>query len=330
MKEMKKRSLTIVVLLILILIISVIVVDFLKSRPDRKGGNPYALEVDQYKKVDPALISHQEARNLNLGDLHGAAMALSNGLLYVAGDSSVVILQPGGDLIATLKIFPSPTGILVCDNTLFLSFRRFVAAYDLSGRLISRWEDLDDRSVITNLAYRGDQIFVADAGNRRVLVYNREGDLQGEFYGEAESDSGHGFIVPSANFDLAVDPYGELWVVDPGRHALENYTGEGRMRGYWGMYSLEPEGFQGCCNPARITVAPDGAFVTSEKGLVRIKIYEASGILRSVVATPDQFKEAGKAPDVCIDSSMVVYALDMDRNIIRIFKPKDHGQADIH
>ena len=89
--------------------------------------------------------------------------------------------------------------------------------------------------------------------------------------------------------------------------------------------TVEIDGFQGCCNPVRIAVMEDGSFVTSEKGVVRIKIYDQSGTLRSVVAAPDLFKEEGKAPDVCVDSAGVVYALDMDRNVIRIFEPLENG-----
>ncbi|MFH0759805.1 MAG: hypothetical protein V2B15_21125, partial [Bacteroidota bacterium] len=81
------------------------------------------------------------------------------------------------------------------------------------------------------------------------------------------------------------------------------------------------DGFLGCCNPARIAVMEDGSFVTSEKGLVRIKIYDPSGRLKSVVASPSLFREEGKAPDVCVDEQQVVYALDFDRNTVRIFEP---------
>jgi hypothetical protein len=97
------------------------------------------------------------------------------------------------------------------------------------------------------------------------------------------------------------------------------------MRGFWENTSFEIDGFLGCCNPARITVMEDGSFVTSEKGVVRIKIHDQSGKLLSVVAPPGLFKEEGKAPDVCVDSAGVVYALDFDRNVIRIFEPKKDG-----
>jgi DNA-binding beta-propeller fold protein YncE len=323
--NMKKRSLTIVVLVILAVIFAVIAVDFINNRPDRRRNNPYALDVDRYKKVDPALVSHREARNLSLGPLKASCMVLYDDMLYIAGDSTVVRVRPDGTREQSFAILPGPTCLLVDGQDMFVGYKDFVVRYDRSGNLISRWENLGENTVITNLAGKEDKVYVADAGNRRIVIFDRQGNRTGEFEGKAETEAGHGFIVPSANFDLAVNTYGELWVVNPGKHALENYTDDGRMRGFWENASMEIDGFTGCCNPARITVMEDGAFVTSEKGMVRIKIHDASGSLRSVVAGPEQFKEEGMAPDVCVDESGVVYALDFDRNTVRIFEPKDNG-----
>lgn len=321
---MKRRSLTIIVLLILALIVAVILVDFLGNRPDRRGSNPYALEVEQYKDVDPELISHEEARNLGLGQLHAAALVAHSGKLYLAGDSTLAVISTGGELLERFGIFPGPATLLVEEGRAYVGYKTFVAVYSLDGALQGKWEDLGERAVITGLAAKEDRIYVADAGNRKVMIFQTGGSLLGEFEGKAESEAGHGFIVPSANFDLAVNPYGELWVVNPGKHALENYSDDGRMRGYWEHASFGIEGFLGCCNPARITFMEDGSMVTSEKGLVRIKIYSPSGSLRSVVAGPRLFKEEGKAPDVAVWGD-TIYALDPDRNVVRIFEPKDNG-----
>jgi len=65
--------------------------------------------------------------------------------------------------------------------------------------------------------------------------------------------------------------------------------------------------------------------VASGKGLVRIKIYDQSGKLLSVVAPPKLFKEEGKAPDICVDEEGIIYALDFDRELVRIFEPKGNG-----
>ncbi|MEN8155468.1 MAG: hypothetical protein ABFS10_00835 [Bacteroidota bacterium] len=321
---MKKRSLTVVVLVILTLIIVVITVDFMNNRPDRRGDNPFKLEVEQYRKVDPALISHKESRNLSLGSLKATCMVYNNGRLYVAGDSSLVVILPDGTAEKRYNILPGPTSLLVTESRYYIGYKSFVTEYNLEGDMVKRWDDLGARAVITNLAGDGEQLYVADAGNRRVVIYTAAGKRVGVFEGKAEAESGHGFIIPSGNFDLAVNSYGELWVVNPGKHALENYSDDGRMRGFWENSSVDIEGFLGCCNPARITVMEDGSFITSEKGLIRIKIHDQSGKLKSVVAPPSLF-EGEKAPDLCVDEQGVVYLLDFDRNVIRIFEPKENG-----
>jgi hypothetical protein len=324
---MKKRGLTIVILVILTVIIAVIVVDFLNNRPDRRGANPYALEVDQYKEVDPELISHKETRKFDLGLLIASDIAYFDHKLYVSGNSSMVILPMDGSPADMMEIIPHATCLEVDEQNIFIGSDKHVAKYNHAGELLQEWTALDERSVITNLAVKDDHIYVADAGNRRIVIYNREGEITGEFEGKADSDEGHGFIIPSANFDLVVNSFGELWVVNPAKHALENYSDDGRLRGYWQNSSMEIDGFLGCCNPARITTLEDGSFVTSEKGLVRIKIHDQSGKLLSVVAPPALFDTGGnvndetKAPAICADEKDVIYALDFETDMIRVFEP---------
>ncbi len=322
---MKKRGLVIVVLVILGVILGVIVVDFLNNRPDRRGRNPYALEVDQYRKVDPSLVRYRETRNFDLGLLIAADMTLYNNHLYVAGNSLLVKISLDGTPMDMIEILPGATSVEVDDQQVIIGFRNRMASYDHRGTLLHQWAVPGDSTWITNLALKADKIFVADAGNRRIIIYNRDGEQTGEFEGKSESESGHGFIVPSPNFDLAVNSFGELWVVNPGKHALENYTEDGRLRGFWDKAGFDIEGFLGCCNPARIAVMKDGSFITSEKGMVRIKIYDPSGKLISVVAPPELFEGgSGKAPEVCVDDQGVVYALDFDRDRVRVFEPIDN------
>lgn len=322
---MKKRSLTVVVLAILAVIIGVIVVDFVNNRPDRRGENPYAYDMEAYGEVDEKLISHKETRNFSLGLLNATDICYHDDSLFIVGDSSLAVISKDGSSAGLFEILPHPRCIAVEDIFFYIGYQSYVAKYDHSGKLLQRWTDLGEQAVVTSLAIKDDRVYLADAGNRRVVIFSADGEIIGEFEGKMETETGHGFIVPSPNFDLVVNSYGELWVVNPGKHAIENYSDDGRMRGFWESTSFDIEGFQGCCNPARIAVMEDGSFVTSEKGLVRIKIYDQSGKLKSVVAPPTLFKEEGKAPDVCVDEQGIIYALDFDRDMVRIFEPKGDG-----
>jgi hypothetical protein len=250
-------------------------------------------------------------------------MSLHADKLYISANAQLAVLPLDGTEASRFDILPGATSLEVDKQHIFIGFGTYVAQYTHEGVLLQKWPDLGERTVITNLAIKEDKIYVADAGNRRIVIFNREGEQTGQFEGKAESAAGHGFIIPSANFDLAVNSFGELWVVNPAKHALENYSDEGRLRGYWESRSFEIDGFLGCCNPARITTLEDGSFVTSEKGMVRIKIFDQSGKLLSVVAPPDLFDkgEEAKAPEVCADAEGVIYALDFERNRVRVFEP---------
>ncbi|MBU4493955.1 MAG: hypothetical protein KJ874_01485, partial [Acidobacteria bacterium] len=90
----------------------------------------------------------------------------------------------------------------------------------------------------------------------------------------------------------------------------------------WGEASMDIEGFCGCCNPSHFAVLPDGSFVTSEKGIPRVKIYDRLGRLASVVAGPDRFDEGTKGLDTAADADGRIYILDPSRKRVRIFSEK--------
>jgi hypothetical protein len=312
----------VLVLVIIALIIAVIIADFLGDRPDRRGANPFEFSVADYEPVDEAWIHYLETGRIDLEDRRPGGFALYGNEIFLTGKDFLQVIRTDGVQRLFEEIGDEGTCIAVNDDFVFVGFNDHVARYSHNGNLVSRFEPLGNRCIITSLALMEDNLYVADAGNRRVLRYDLEGNLLGEFRGESGSDTPHGFIVPSPSFDLVVNGFGELWVVNPGVHAIENYTDDGRLRGYWQSSSMDIEGFSGCCNPAEIAVTGDGSFVTSEKGLVRIKIHDASGKLVSVVAAPEKFRQDGQAPEVAVDGKGVIFALDFDENMIRIFEKK--------
>lgn len=317
---MKNKSLSFIVVLIIAAIIVVIILDFSGKRPDRLGDNPYEYNVDEYKEVDPLLIGYRETRNFPVRGYKPCAIDFYDSLIWIAGEQVLQVIAPAGIQQMKTSIQGVPTCMEVNEESVFIGFEDHVKKYSHEGTLLQTWVTPGNKCVFTSMAASEQYLFVADAGNRRVLRYDFEGNLIGQFEGKADSNAGHGFIVPSANFDLVVNSYGELWVVNPGRHAIENYTFEGQLRGFWQLSSMDIKGFSGCCNPAEITVTEEGDFVTSEKSMVRIKIYDSSGDLKTVVAAPEKFREEGKAPEVVVDQEGVIYALDFDRDVIRVFE----------
>lgn len=319
---MSKKGLSILIVVIIGIIIGIIIIDFLGDNPKNRGGNPYEYNVDEYKKVDPSLIHYKETKNIPLGDIVPRGMDIFKGDIYITGDSFLKVIQTNGLQKLNIPLQEPGICVLAKDEFIAVGLESEVLIFNHDGKLINSWKPDTETTFITSLVMMEDVLFVADAGNRRVLKYKIDGSYIGEFEGKSETDAQHGFIIPSPHFDMVVNDYGELWIVNPGKHAIENYTGGGELRGFWESSSMNIEGFTGCCNPAEIAVLSNGSFVTSEKGMVRIKIYSQSGELESVVAAPEKFKEEGMAPDVKVDENDVVYALDFDKNMIRIFEKK--------
>lgn len=320
---MNKKNLTILILSGVMIIIGLILADFLGDRPGKRGANPYEYDASDFRSVDPSLIHYKETSNIELDEKEALGFDISGDLIFITGKEFLRILSPNGVQLLFKPLEGTGTCIEVDQDNIFIGFADHIEKYNRQGELAARWENPGENTVITSMALKGNTLYAADAGNRRVIIYDMDGNIQGAFTGKSEGESGHGFIIPSAKFDLAVNSFGELWVVNPGMHALENYSDDGSQRGYWQKTAMGIEGFNGCCNPAHIATLEDGAFVTSEKGIVRIKVHEASGILRSVVAPPSVFKTDGRAPEVAVNSKGHIYALDFDKNRIRIFE-KNH------
>ena len=303
-------------------IAGLVVIDMINSRPGNRPGNPYEYSVDQFKSVDTTLLTYTETIDFTFGELDLRGIAFANNRLYLVEDNYLVIVSPEGEKLAKSELPESPSCVTASSKGIYIGFKKYIGQYTLNGELVKNWATLNDSTVITSLATADSLLFAADAGNRRVLRYQSDGTLSGSFTGKRDSADLHGFIIPSPYFELAVNSFGELWVVNPGMHAFENYTFDGQLREFWERTAMTIDGFSGCCNPAQMAVMPDGSFVTAEKGMVRIKIHKASGEVLAVVAPPAKFEGETHAPDLAVSPSGDIYALDYEQKMIRVFQRK--------
>jgi hypothetical protein len=303
-----------------LLIVIVIAANYINSKPKKAKQNPYEYNVDEFKKVDPALISYKEVRQIKVDVDKTGGIATANDLIYLAAGKSVKILSLEGKVTSEFSVEENPHCIAVNDKQVVLGYEKTFATYSLSGEKQFQSKVINDSTVITSVAIWEGKIVVADAGKRRIYLFSKNEKIK-EFEGISGAKNLHGFVIPSPYFDVAVNALNELWVANTGMHSLQQYDENGNLINSWEKVSLEIEGFCGCCNPAHFTFLPDGRFVTSEKGMSRIKIYRTNGDLESVVAAPDKFTDNGHAPEVtCIGETVV--ALDYDKKMIRIFEKK--------
>lgn len=320
---MEKKWINLILLLTLGVIAVVVVADYLSSRPGKRPPNPFAFDVSEYESVDDSQISHREIRQIKIADSKAVHIACHNDHIYLLTTEYLQVLTPNGQEVSRFALEQTPNSLFVCpEKDVFIAFENFLASYQPDGEMIHQSDPAPDNTSFTSIVVLDTLVFAADAGNKQVMIYNRNLEYIESFKGESGVSSVHGFILPSLHFDMAANPDNELWVVNPGLHSIQNYALDGRFRRQWGEPSFGPEGFSGCCNPSYIRFLPDGRLLTSEKGLVRIKIYKESGALESVVAPPEVFKNSHQAPAIATTASNLIVALDFDKSMIRIFEPR--------
>lgn len=308
-----------------VILLSILQMTGFFNRPGMKDSqNPYEYNLDKLKKVDSDLLLWKELEPIDVPLVKLSGITIDNNdNLFVTGDWSVIKYNSSGYYISKFDLGDKAGCITTGpNNKLYLGMGDHIEVYFSSGKKIEQWAQIDSNSVITSIAVSKDYIFVADAGNRIVRKLNQSGEMLG-IIGEQNREKGiPGFIIPSPYFDLGFGHDGELWVVNPGRHLFHNFSPKGELISSWGKASQLIDGFCGCCNPSHFTIMPNGSFITSEKGLPRVKEYNPAGELISVVAGANNFNEGTTNLDVVTDSKGRVIVLDPARKQIRIFKRK--------
>lgn len=336
-KEKYDRLLTAVIIIVAVSGILYFGSRAISDNAKKDTENPFKYDLDDFKKNNLPANRYSELKPLavNLEEVFALAVGPADNVYvsgtYVSGERSVLILDPGGAVNATVKTGETAYCIAVDGNRdLYLGMKDHVEVYSAVGERKARWESLGENAVITSIAVSTGSVFVADAGNLIVWKFDKSGNKTARIGEKNNPKDIPGFIIPSPYFDVALDPDGFLWAANTGRHSLENYTLSGDFRSSWGEYSMEPAGFCGCCNPSHFAILEDGSFVTSEKGLARVKIYNRLGQLVSMVAAPDQFKEGAVGLDLAVDSTQRIYVLDPAAKTVRMFeKKKDQVRGEL-
>ena len=338
MTKFEVLACTIVVLAISVGLASLLLLDV---TGDQGSGlrSDFRYDVSELIKTDPALVMYIESlKPITTAQKDTSAIAIdTNDNIYVAGGDRILVFDDSGKRIKQFPINGKVRGLAIsATGKIYAGYQNHIEVLKSDGILLSKWDDLSDRAVITSIAIAGDDVFVADAGNRVVYRYDLDGNIINEIGRKNPDRNIPGFVIPSPYFDLAIASDGLLRVVNPGAHHIEAYTFDGDLEFAWGKTSAAIEGFCGCCNPVNFAILSDDSFITCEKGLTRVKQYDQDGKFIGVVAgtqqlidpklariceTPAQCQVGGF--DIAVDSKDRVYVLDTMRNTVRIFTRKE-------
>ena len=335
--------LSVIVAAVIVGIISVTRIDSSGDEGSGLSGN-FDLVLDKLTHVDPQLIHYRQTAELpvKLRDLRAIA-AGPDDAIYVGGDKRVVVLHPDGRPVREIELEAEPTCLAVGGEghaqagRLYVGGANGVATFSPDGAASGRWAGPGERAVLTSIALAEEDVFIADAGNRVVWRYDVAGQLLGKIGEPDEARGLRGFVIPSPYFDAAVTHDQLLRVVNPGARRIEAYTFDGDPMGQWGQAGPGIEGFFGCCNPAQLCLVAGDRFVTVEKGLPRVKVYDINGKFESVVAGPEQLAPTPTVTaetrsehqlqvfDVAADSRGRILVLDPHRRSVRVFEKKGEG-----
>ncbi len=267
-------------------VLSLFRINVFSERP--AAQDPIASQLDNLTKTDPALSLYEESAPRIKTTIEGARLidVDDDDVVYIAGGGQVRGYdKSGGALPLRLNTDSEITALTVHDDgAIYLGLSDHLAVYNANGALQKQWQSIGANGLITSIAIYQDHIFLADAGAKVIHHYHKDGGLIKSF-GD--------FNIPSPYFDLQIAGENQLYAANTGEHRIETYNFDGDMTAWWGAYSMtQQDRFCGCCNPIHFSLLPNNeGFITCEKGIARIKIYDADTEFVGYVAAPSDFSE---------------------------------------
>ncbi|MBN1590935.1 MAG: hypothetical protein JW888_15585 [Pirellulales bacterium] len=343
----KQPGLWVLLLLTVLGVVGLVALMRTDSGPPARNTLPPSFDYDlsSLAKVDPKWIGYEPTAwfPVAMRVVRGVALG-PDGLICVAGDRAIHVLEPDdGRLRRKIALDEAPRCLAADGDLFYVGFENHVAVVDLDGTVSAQWDSRGPDALLTSIAVSQDDVFVADAGTKCVLRYDKSGKMTATLARRDARRNVPALVIPSPYCDVAVGSDGLLRVVNPGRHRIEYFTRRGDYEAplTWGQSGLAIERFCGCCNPVAIALLADNRVVTAEKGIPRVKVYSAEGRFECVVASPEQLtstdtmteetRTAHKllAVDLAVDRQGRILVLDPAARGVRVFvKKKPHAADD--
>jgi len=295
-----------------------------KKSPPETRDKFYNPDNDSLINIDPRLIGYYEDEPLPKpeGEVNALHIDLHD-RVYIGSGKALFIVDTLGTHLNAVALDDTVRSITTHENgDIYIASQKRISVLDSGGIKKQSWEMDNERTFFTSVAVDGNNVFAADAGERIILRFDTTGTLINRIGDKDSTKDISGFVIPSANFGLAIGRDGSLWAANTGRHKLQNFRTNGELISEWGEAGAQTDAFCGCCNPVSFTLIGDGSFVTGEKGFSRVKIYNQAGKFVTVVAPPSVFLGPKAIAALAADSHGTIYIADAYEKTIRRFKRK--------
>ncbi len=247
-------------------------------------------------------------------------VAIDGDRVCAVGDSVLKVFDAEGTLLGQWATgFPGECVAVDGESRVWVGERQQVEVFHPTRGLVDTWRDPERLGRVTAIGFgKAGELFLADATARCIRRYDAKRRLLNDI---GERHRKGGFDIPNGVVDFAVDGEGVVHVANPGMHRVERYTAEGALLGHFGRFDgRDPSGFGGCCNPTNVTVDARGRVIVSEKAAPRVKLYDPSGELLTVVADT-AFDVGARNMDLAVDGAGRIYAVDTATLQICVFSP---------
>ncbi|QDU57896.1 NHL repeat-containing protein [Aeoliella mucimassa] len=262
-----------------------------------------------------SLTIEQGSRVLFEMRLAGIAVDPDDRLLAV-GDDHIKQFSDTGELEQQIPLPGLGWCVLAEDDALWVGMDGALFQLDREGKRIRTIRN-NQLGRITSIAAVGDHLLLADATNRTIHEFTRDGKYLGEVGTKANT---RGYMIPNGLLDLCSEASTEtLLVAHPQKHRIERFNDAGELIDKWGKFGMHsPADFGGCCNPTNIAVAADGVIAVSEKAPPRVKFYSSVGEYLTLIESP-LFNPNTANIDLAFDSTGNLYVSDPARRAIELF-----------
>lgn len=287
-----KQKITIALSVILILAaVYLIAQDLFRHKPVPAEVSCCGDDLVSLKKIDTAAIGYEKIKVIETNAMALAGIAVNNwNEIFITGKGKVIRFDASGTKSDEFDFDSLASCLSVTDEIIIAGAGPDIIGYDLNNRTILFRKRNQADSQITSVAINEGYVYAADASRRIIMKYDLTGNFIKEIGKKDTVTEAPGFIVPSPYFDLAFGGFNDLWVSNTGRLKVEQYSEDGYFQTDWGKASYEPNGFTGCCNPAHLALLPDGCFVTYEKGIDQVKLFNQAGQFICFVAGAGSFR----------------------------------------
>jgi hypothetical protein len=295
---------------VLILVVFIIYIIFDTSRPavtekKEETNAPSDTLTEKWKISDELQVTE--------GSLKAVTVSPS-GKIFLGGDSFVSCYNSDLTRLWSIETPSSVTSLSNSGDTLFASTVDVILIIGINGTIEDEWGPFEDKSFITSVSSNKTRVAYADAGNRMIVILDKDGRVE-KIIGQGDGQ----FVLPSPYFDVAFDT-NYLYVANTGHRRIEKRSAEGRLLSMFGEPGMAPGAFCGCCNPAHFIVTPNG-FITSEKGINRIKVLGKSGEFVEFVTNRNRFV-ASIPLDLASADGNILYAANPADSKLYVFRRK--------